>query len=178
MLLTETQYLATMTTSRQIDIDQQDASLRAYIVFMQTAKAALKHADTTLYQKARLSLSKLVILVALSDHGGVMSPSELADWTQTEQHNITTLVSRMKKDGLVTSERDKDNKRFVRVILTNKGRDLLDEVTPVAREMIDQVMSSVTEADAVLLEDKLRVLQQNIHGAFRHNTYPIKSWFR
>ena len=29
-----------------------------------------------------------------------------------------------------------------------------------------------------LLEEKLKLLQHNLHDAFRYNTYPIKSWFR
>ena len=151
------------------NLNQQDAVLKAYIVFMQTARAALKYADTILYRKCRLSLSKLVILYALARHDGAMSPSELVEWTQTEQHNITTMISRMKKEGLVTSERNKHDKRFLRVILTNKGQELLYNSRPVAREIVSDVMSSLTESDAILIEAKLKVVQQNIYNAFRRS---------
>jgi len=94
-----------------------------------------------------------------------MMPSEIAEWTQTERHNITALVDRMKRDGLVTTERNGNDKRLVNVILTNKGLETLDQTMPVAREITNQIMSSITEADNALLKEQLRTLRQNAqHG--------------
>jgi len=97
-----------------------------------------------------------------------MTPSELAEWTQTERHNITALVDRMKRDGLVTTERHSSDKRLVNIILTDKGREVLNQAMPVARKIVNHVMSSLTEADAALLEKELRVLRQNAHHGLEH----------
>jgi DNA-binding MarR family transcriptional regulator len=78
-----------------------------------------------------------------------------------EQHNMTTLVERLKRDGLVTAERDNRDKRFVNVTLTDKGREVVSQATPVARDIVNQVMSSICEGDAALTEKLLRVLRQN-----------------
>ena len=108
-----------------IDVDHEDSILRAFILFVQTAREVLKYADTHLYRKARLSTIKLIALRALASNNGVMTPSEMAEWTQTEPHNITTLVDRMRRDGLVTAERSSSDKRFVNITLTDKGREVL-----------------------------------------------------
>ena len=90
-----------------------------------------------------------------------MTPSEIAESTLRERHNITTLVDRLRQEGLVRTERNEKDKRSVNIILTGSGREVLSQSTPVAREIVDQVMLSISAGDAVLLEKPLRVLRQN-----------------
>ena len=151
-----------------IDVDHEDAILRTFILFVQTARAVLKYIDADLYRKARLSIIKLIVLRALASNSRVMTPSEIAEWTQTERHNITALIGRMRRDGLVAAERNSSDKRFVNVTLTDKGREALNRATPVAEEIVDQVMSSIDEGDAALLEKHLRTLRQNAHQGLEH----------
>ena len=150
-----------------IDVDHEDAVLRAFILFVQTARAVLKYTDADLYRKARLSTIKLIALQALASNNRVMTPSEIAEWTQTERHNITALVGRMKKEGLVIAERNSSDKRLVNITLTDKGGEVLSQAMPVAREIVDQVMLSISEDDTVLLEKTLRVLRKNAHSGLK-----------
>ena len=89
-----------------IEVNHGDPILRAFILFVQTARAVLKYADVHLYQKANSSIVKLIVLQALASNRGTMRPYEIADWTQTERHNITALINRMRQEGLVEAERD------------------------------------------------------------------------
>ena len=151
--------------ARLIEIDHEDTVLRAFMLFVQTGQIVLKYVDAYLYRKTRLSVSKLIILKALDSSSRAMRPSELANWTNTERHNITALISRMKKEGLVTAERDSRSKKFVNINLTDEGRQVLRHAIPVAEEIVDQLMLSTTDGDAALLEEKLRILRQNAyHG--------------
>jgi len=131
------------------------------MLFIQTAQSVLKYVDAHLYRKTRLSISKLVVLKALNSRS--MRPSELAEWTNTERHNMTTLISRMRKEGLVTAETDRNSKRSISISLTDDGREVLRQALPVAREVVDQVMLSISDGDAALLKEKLTVLRQNAH---------------
>jgi DNA-binding MarR family transcriptional regulator len=107
------------------------------------------------------------VLQALAIHG-TMTLSEIATWTHKERHNITTLVERLKRDRLVTAQRDSEDKRFVNVRLTDKGRKVVSQATPVARDIVNQVMLSISEGDAALNEKSLRVLRQNAHQGLEH----------
>jgi len=151
-----------------IDVDHDDITLRAFILFVQTADTILKYADSHFYRKSRLSLIKFMVLQILAANGATMTPSEIAKWTFRERHDITTLISRLKRDGLVRTERDGRDKRFVNVMLTAKGRKVLKQTTPVATEIVDRVMLSISEGDVVSLEDSLRVLRQNAHDGLEH----------
>ena len=147
-----------------LNIDHENGTLRAFILFIQSARSVLKYADANLYRKSGLSVIKLIVLQALAKNNGVMTPSELAEWTHTERHNITALVNRMRQDGLVSTERNRSEKRFVNVTLTEKGREVLGQAMPVAKEVVNKVMSSITDDDVIQLEKRLRVLRQNAHG--------------
>ena len=148
-----------------IDVEAEDTILRVFILFAQTARAVLKYADTHLYRGSGFSIVKLVVLQVLASNNGTMTPSQIAEWTYTERNNITTLVERMRKDGLVITERNASDKRVLNVALTDKGREFICRAMPAAREVVNQVMLSITEGDATLLEKLLRVLRENAyHG--------------
>jgi DNA-binding MarR family transcriptional regulator len=156
--------------TRLIEIDHEDTILSTFMLFVQTAQAVLKYIDASLYKKTRLSISKLVVLKALASSSAGMMPSELANWTSTERHNITTLLSRMKRDGLVTTERNSNDKRLVNIKLTNKGREVRNQAILVAREIVDEIMLSINEGDAALFKEKLRSLRQNAYHGLEHIT--------
>ena len=150
------------------DVDPEDTILRSFILFVQAADTIMKYANTHLYRKERLSVIKVIVLRVLAANGGTMTPSDIAEWTFRERHNITTLIDRMKRDGLVRVERNIKDKRFVSVSLTAKGRRVLKQAMPVAREIVNRVMLSISEGDAVPLENSLRVLRQNAHDGLEH----------
>lgn len=149
-----------MKAHRSPRVDHKDSTLRTFILFIQTADAVKKYTDALLY-KVGLSTIKLIVLRVLAANGGTMTPSTIAHWTLRERHNITTLVDRMKRDGLVKARRNRMDRRSINITLTAKGRKLLDEHTPLSRSIVDQIMSSISEDDAALLEKLLAVLRQN-----------------
>jgi len=153
---------------RLIDVNHDDTILRTFILFVQTARAVLKYADADLHKKACLSTVKLIVLQTLASNNRAMMPSEIAEGTQTERHNITTLINRMRQDGLVKAERNSSHKRLVNITLTDKGREVLNRCMPMAKEIVDQVMLSIDEGDAALLEKQLRRLRQNAHDGLEH----------
>jgi len=153
---------------RLIDVDHEDRILKTFILFVQTADVTIKYANAHFYRKEGLSVTKYMVLQILAFNGGTMKPSEIADWTSKERHNVTTLTRRLERDGLVRAERNNRDKRFVSVSLTTKGRKVLKQAIPMAREIVNQVMSSISEGDAVPLEKSLRVLRQNAHDGLEH----------
>ncbi len=153
---------------RLIDVGHEDRVLRTFVLFVQAADTIMKYANTHLYRKERLSVIKVIVLRVLAANGGAMTPSDIAEWTFRERHNITTLIDRMKRDGLVRVERNIKDKRFVNVSLTAKGWKVLKQILPAANEIVNRVMLSTSEGDAVPLENSLRVLRQNAHDGLEH----------
>ncbi len=153
---------------RLIDVDLDSFILRAFILFVQTTDVVLKYANANFYRKTRLSVVKYMVLQILATNGEAMTPSQIAEWTFRERHNITTLIDRLKRDELVRVERNNRDKRSVNVSLTTKGQKVLKQAMPVAREIVNRVMLSISEGDAIPLEKSLRVLRQNAHDGLEH----------
>ena len=149
--------------ARILEINHSEPIGKTLMLLTQTSRLISKYIDAYFYQKANISFTKFMALKVLASGNGVMNPTQLAEWTQTELHNITTLVARLKKDGLVYTNRSDIDNRKVNVILTDKGRKVLSEATPVAKELIDKIMSSITKTDAVELSKMLEVLRDNAY---------------
>ena len=150
------------TNGTSIHIDETmepNTLLRTYILFVQTARDVFRYLDARLYREAGSSLTQMIVLQALYFQSRVMTPSAISAWTQTESHNVTTLIRRMERDGLVNSERSRGNKRIVKVMLAEKGREMLMRIMPVAREVVDQAMQSLSIDEAARLESILKTIR-------------------
>ena len=66
-----------------------------------------------------------------------MRPYKIAHWTQTERHTITALINRMKQEAIIEAKRDNNDKRYVNVTLTDKGREALSLAMLAAKEVVD-----------------------------------------
>ncbi|MBA7660831.1 hypothetical protein ES703_68837 [subsurface metagenome] len=154
-----------MRTQNLVEIYQDDDTLRGYMLFVKSADKVMKYADACL-RETGFSFIKYMVLHIIAANGGVMTPSEIADLTFRRRNDITTLVRRLGRDGFVVTGRNDRDKRFVDVTLTDKGRDMLPQLIPVVKGIADQVMLSVTEADALVLANLMGVLEQNADDGF------------
>ena len=147
---------------KMIDIKHQDPILRTYMLFMQLAHAANQYSDSSLHRSGRLKTATYVALKGLLANDGVMSHTKLAEWTNTRKHNITGLVDRMKKEGLVTTQRSETDRRLVKIEITDKGRSVYQKVGPTAREIMQRTMQDITKDDVLKLEKILLTMKANL----------------
>jgi len=157
-----------MGTQNLMVIYQADNVLRSYITFVKYAEKTVKYADARLRQETGFSFIKYRVLHTIAANGGMMTPSEIANRTLRRRNDITTLVRRLVRDGLVVTDVSDRDKRCVNVTLTDKGRGMLPQLISVVKEIADQVMLSMTEADAVVLEKLMGVLGQNADDGLEH----------
>jgi DNA-binding MarR family transcriptional regulator len=140
-------------------------ALRAFNLFIQTARTVEKEADKLMRDAVGISTGQFMILVALDIGGGSVTSSALASATGTKPHNVTMLVERMKRDGLVSTQRKGGDRRFVHVDLTDRGRALTLRAIPIARKMVGATMASISISDLERLERMMNVLKRNVSTA-------------
>ena len=143
----------------------QDSIVQVTGLFIQTARLALKYADRCFYVNAHSSVAKYMVLQSLFFNNGTMTLSDLATFTITERHNITTLVNRMKKEGLVTTRRSKQDRRSENVTITDEGINVLKKLRLVGRQISETLMLSMTEDDLNKSLKNLNTIRQNAHEA-------------
>lgn len=145
----------------------EEIEVQALVLFINTARAVLKYMDSYFYRKARLSLVKFIVLQALLIKERALSLTDLAVFTNTERHNITTLVERLRKDGLVTTQRSKVDKRVIHVELTGKGAELVQKAFPLARDIVRQIVPPVDNADMAAFMKQLELMYANASKALK-----------
>jgi MarR family 2-MHQ and catechol resistance regulon transcriptional repressor len=106
---------------------------------------------------AGLSVSQFGVLEALF-HVGPLSQAEIAKKILKSTGNITMVIDNLEKRGLVKRERQRDDRRYYIVQLTDEGRKLIGGVFPRHAEMIREEMSSLSSAEQVTLGDLCRKL--------------------
>jgi DNA-binding MarR family transcriptional regulator len=149
--------------SRLKEISYEDTFGKALMVFTQTTHLVEKYIDASFYKNAPITFTKFLFLKILANNDGAMNASQVAEWTHIEIHTMTKLVARLKKDSLVFTERSDLDKRKINISITDKGRSVVEQSMPVAKEIIDKIMKSVTKEDAVKFIQILDVLRENAH---------------
>lgn len=109
-----TKYRGTPTETR---------ALNAYIKLQRAAETALARTTAHLSQYG-LTTSQFAVLEALH-HLGTLSQRDLADKLLKSTGNISIVLKNMETRGLIARERSANDNRFMRVDITDQGRELL-----------------------------------------------------
>jgi DNA-binding MarR family transcriptional regulator len=105
-----------------------------------------------------LSLAKAGLLHHLAEAKGPVALSELADHQQCVRSNITQLMDRLEKDGLVRRRADAADRRSVRAVLTPAGRRAYAQAKRVLAEEQRAIVRLLSDGDAERLNHVLQAL--------------------
>ncbi|MCI0453554.1 MAG: MarR family transcriptional regulator [Candidatus Dadabacteria bacterium] len=120
-------------------------ALNAYINLMRSAESITSRLSRFLGDNG-LSTGQLGVLEALF-HLGQMCQRELALKHLKSDGNITMVVDNLEKRGLVKRKREIEDRRFITVNLTEKGRRLINEIFPSHVSAIVKEMSILTDSE-------------------------------
>lgn len=143
-------------------ITHKNIYFQTSMFFMHIADMIIKYMDYRFYHELKISFIKYNVLRALVYNKGTMKHSELASWTNTRKHNITTLVYRMKKDELVTTEWSQIDKRVNNVSITDKGRQLYKQANLLAQDTVEQMLQGINDNDAQEAERMYNIIKTNL----------------
>lgn len=107
---------------------QERAALDAYIKLMRAADSVTARLDP-LMRAADLTVGQFGTLEALL-HLGPLCQRDLGRKLLRSGGNVTVVVGNLARRGLVRRERRADDRRFITVTLTDKGRRLIGGIFP------------------------------------------------
>ena len=144
-----------------INVDKGNLVSDTFSLFLEAAIIAQKYADSTFYRKAGISTPKYTVLQILANADNPVTPSEIAKKMIKERHDITTLIQRMKRDGLVDVSPSATDRRSVIITLTEKGREKYVQAGPVAEEIVGQVMEKIGKTKLTSISKSLNTVKKN-----------------
>jgi DNA-binding MarR family transcriptional regulator len=113
------------TTARDFVIEES----LGYLVNRLARLMAQQLADEL--RPAGIGIGQWAVLLFLWERDG-MTQAELSRVVAIEPPTMVRTIDRMVRDGLVTRERDPRDARISRIMLTDRGRSLRDELVPKA----------------------------------------------
>ena len=136
-----------------------DQDLELWTLLGQARLSMTKVRRKELYQQCNISLSKSIVLLSLKVIGDKATPAQISRWLFREPHSISELLSTMEKEGLVRKVRDLDRRDQLRVVLTEKGREICHQLLKIAS--IRRIMSSLSAEERQLLRSCLLKLRKS-----------------
>ena len=141
------------------DVPATPATLRHALLEELTAYAPARQMNLMRHwPSGRMSLVHLNVLFVLSGEGA-LPMNRLAELLDVSQASATGIVDRMEQRGLVTRERDGEDRRVVRVVLSAEGDGLIAGIAAERRDKLARLLETLAEDDAAALLQGLRAMR-------------------
>jgi MarR family 2-MHQ and catechol resistance regulon transcriptional repressor len=124
------------------------AALDAYIKLMRAAETVTGRSHVVLPRD--LTMTQFGVLETLL-HRGAMCQSELAGKLLKSGGNITLVVDNLEKAGWVARKRDQQDRRFITVSLSAKGRTFITNLFPKVAASIAREFGTLSVSEQATL---------------------------
>lgn len=128
---------------------EEVAALDAYIKLMRAADSVTARLEPVM-GAAGLTVGQFGTLEALL-HLGPLCQRDLGRKLLRSNGNITVVVGNLARRGLVRRTRRRDDRRFVTVALTDKGRELIATLFPRHVALVVREMNALSRREQALL---------------------------
>ncbi|HPF43794.1 MAG TPA: MarR family transcriptional regulator [Syntrophomonadaceae bacterium] len=126
-------------------------------------RAAMKKIDKNLGQQLEpfgISIPQSFILKSLLEEDGT-TLKEIGNRTLIDSSSMTVLVDKLEKDKLVERQLDAQDRRAIRIFITESGRKLAEEVLEIANNFNKKITELIDEENK---ETFLRGVNNIING--------------
>jgi len=106
-----------------------------------------KKCEDQIIEEYGLTTEQFHVLSAIDYFGGPMMVTDIAKWLARSTNSVSMLVDRMVKAGLLRRIRDKVDRRVVKVYITSKGENALKPATVASWEVIQKILSPLSDED-------------------------------
>ena len=124
-------------------------SLNTYTKLMRAAESVTSRVGRKM-SDAGLTISQFGVLEALL-HKGDMCLRDVAAKILKSTGNITMVIDNLEKQGLVRRERSLEDRRYCTVLLTEKGRTVIEAAFAEVEAAIVKEMGALTDEEQELL---------------------------
>ncbi len=139
------------------DTDGDADTLRLWLYLVKSVLPLERDVSTRLQRTCGQSLTRFDVLAQL-DRYGSQGVGQLAHRLIASAGNITSLLNRMEREGLVSRDSDDSDGRAQRIKATDQGGKLYWEMVPVHTDIVQERLAKVSPEDKVALIGLLRKL--------------------
>lgn len=139
-------------------------AMRAFRTLLRTARK-LRRLVRPLFAAHDLTGAQYGTLTRIPQGG--ISLSDLAESSSSDMATVSGVVERLAKSGLVTRERSVSDRRVVVIKLTERGKEVVDAIAPLHREVVARVLGRMAPDRLAALCDLLDEVERLVEEAER-----------
>ncbi|MHB8103996.1 MAG: MarR family winged helix-turn-helix transcriptional regulator [Dehalococcoidales bacterium] len=108
------------------------------------------------------SFIRFNIMSTLFKNGGEMTPSEISESVFREKNSITAVLNTLEREGVVRREPSPNDRRSVKVVITEKGWKVANRLNPIAQEISREALVCLDKNKVEELVETMRTLRENL----------------
>jgi len=113
-------------------------------------------------KKYHVSLIRFNIMSTLFKNGGEMTPSQIAESVFREKNSVTAVINTMEKQGVVRREPSPEDRRSVKVVITEKGWKEANRLNPIVQELSREALSCMDREQVENLVGMMRTFRESL----------------
>ncbi|MCI2413976.1 MAG: MarR family transcriptional regulator [Candidatus Aramenus sp.] len=98
-------------------------------------------------EKHGYSYTEIQVLFQVSI--GPRNITEIAEQIGIGKSTVTELVEKLEKKGLVSKEKQEEDKRYVRISITEEGKKVLDSTREEYKKILTSILTRVNEEEVI-----------------------------
>jgi MarR family 2-MHQ and catechol resistance regulon transcriptional repressor len=123
--------------------DEEERALNAYIRFTRAFETISREISET-FRARDLTSGQFGVLETVY-HLGPMYQGQLGEKLLQSKGNISTIVSNLVDRGLVERRRDQEDRRYIKIHLTDEGKELIKDLFPTHVERIQATFDALDD---------------------------------
>ena len=91
-----------------------------------------------------------------------ISQKEIAEYCGKDKTSVTKIIDTLEKKNLLVRYSDQIDQRIKRVVLSNKGKDLMKNVMPVIEQHRDDLLEGIKSTEIEIFKIVLKKIHNNL----------------
>jgi DNA-binding MarR family transcriptional regulator len=150
-----------MTVNNEVSKRTDKTPLGTLLSILMSFEVLERHLEVEL-RRHKVSLIRFNIMSTLFKNGGEMTPSEISESVFREKNTITAVINTLEREGVVRRVPSTDDRRSVKVVITDKGWQEANRLSPVAQELSRAALACMDKDKVEDLVEIMRNLREKL----------------
>lgn len=134
----------------------ENLSLKAFVVIMKASKT-LEEIVKKDIAKHGMKISDFAILEALY-HKGRQTIKQISEAVLINTGSITYVIDKLEKNNYLERIHCKDDRRVVYIEITEKGKEVMNEIFPKHQQVIEEIFSDIPDEHKQIIIDTVKTI--------------------
>ena len=118
-------------------------------------------------EKYDLKRLEIDILLLLSKFGENNTSSDIMKYLNMNKGHISQSVDSLRKEGYLTAETDKDDRRYVHFFLTEKSNHVIAEIKEIWNQVTLKIFKDISEEELLAFRDTALKIEKNMDNVWK-----------